>query len=383
MRTTPKVVGGLTEDCTEAAAALYGEICDEVVRVSGPEPAELTKLLENIFRSVNIALVNELSMLCERLGIDIWEVIDAASTKPFGFMRFEPGPGMGGHCLPVDPFYLAYKAREQDFYTEFIELAGKINQNQPHFCVERIEHALNDVSKPMRGSKILLLGVSYKAGVGDIRESPALKIIKMLQRPRGRGRLPRPPRPLAARVRARLRRVRRGNARRRPGLHRHRPPRGRPRPGRRRGAAGARLPRHHARQEREQRRETLMATAPRTSSASGVGVVGLGYWGPNIARNLDALEGCELAWCCDADEASRARYGAVYPDARFTADFDELLADESLDAVAITTPVPTHAELADPRPGGGQALLRREAARPGRGLGGAPGRSWPTSASWC
>jgi UDP-N-acetyl-D-glucosamine dehydrogenase len=180
VRTTPKVVGGLTDDCTKAAESLYGEICDTVVTVSGPEPAELTKLLENIFRSVNIALVNELSMLCERLGIDIWEVIDAASTKPFGFMRFEPGPGMGGHCLPVDPFYLAYKAREQDFYTEFIELAGKINQNQPHFCVERIEHALNDVSKPIRGSKILLLGVSYKAGVGDIRESPALKIIKLL-----------------------------------------------------------------------------------------------------------------------------------------------------------------------------------------------------------
>ncbi len=180
VRTTPKVVGGLTEACTEAAASLYGEICDEVVRVSGPEPAELTKLLENIFRSVNIALVNELSMLCERLGIDIWEVIDAASTKPFGFMRFEPGPGMGGHCLPVDPFYLAYKAREQDFYTEFIELAGKINQNQPHFCVERIERALNDVSRPVRGSKLLVLGVSYKAGVGDTRESPALKIIKLL-----------------------------------------------------------------------------------------------------------------------------------------------------------------------------------------------------------
>ncbi|MDP9189591.1 MAG: nucleotide sugar dehydrogenase [Actinomycetota bacterium] len=177
IRTTPKVVGGLTEECTERAAALYGEICDEVVRVSAPEPAELTKLLENIFRSVNIALVNEMAMLCERLDIDIWEVIDAAATKPFGFMRFEPGPGMGGHCLPVDPFYLAYKAREHDFYTEFIELAGKTNQNQPHWCVRRIEHALNDVGKPVKGSKLLLLGVSYKAGVGDTRESPALKII--------------------------------------------------------------------------------------------------------------------------------------------------------------------------------------------------------------
>ncbi|MDP9228608.1 MAG: nucleotide sugar dehydrogenase, partial [Actinomycetota bacterium] len=181
LRTTPKVVGGLTEACTERAAELYEEICDEVVRVSGPEPAELTKLLENIFRSVNIALVNELAMLCERLEIDIWEVIDAASTKPFGFMRFEPGPGMGGHCLPVDPFYLAYKAREHDFYTEFIELAGKINQNQPQWCVQRIEHALNDVSKAVRGSRVLMLGVSYKAGVGDMRESPALKIIRLLR----------------------------------------------------------------------------------------------------------------------------------------------------------------------------------------------------------
>ena len=153
VRTTPKVVGGLTDECTERAAALYGEICDEVVKVSGPEPAELTKLLENIFRSVNIALVNELAMLCERLEIDIWEVIDAASTKPFGFMRFEPGPGMGGHCLPVDPFYLSYKAREHDFYTEFIELAGKTNQNQPAWCVQRIERALNTVAKAVNGSK--------------------------------------------------------------------------------------------------------------------------------------------------------------------------------------------------------------------------------------
>ena len=179
VRTTPKVVGGITEECTERAAKLYGEICDTVVPVSGPEPAELSKLLENIFRSVNIAMVNEMAMLCERLGIDIWEVIDAAATKPFGFMRFDPGPGMGGHCLPIDPFYLAYKAREHDFYTEFIELAGKVNQNQPAWCVHRIERALNEVGKPVKGSRILLLGVSYKAGVGDIRESPALRIIRL------------------------------------------------------------------------------------------------------------------------------------------------------------------------------------------------------------
>ena len=181
VRTTPKLVGGLTERCAERARELYAEICDEVVVLSSPETAELAKLLENIFRSVNIALVNELAQLCDRLGIDVWEVVDAASTKPFGFMRFDPGPGMGGHCLPVDPFYLAFKAREHDFYPEFIELAGKINQSQPHFCVERIDRALNDVAKPVKGSRILVLGVGYKAGVGDTRESPAIKIIRGLQ----------------------------------------------------------------------------------------------------------------------------------------------------------------------------------------------------------
>ena len=180
IRTTPKVVGGLTSESTERAVALYREICDEVVAVSTPEAAELSKLLENVFRSVNIALVNELSILCDRMGIDVWEVIDAAATKPFGFMRFEPGPGMGGHCLPVDPFYLAFKAREYDFPAEFVELAGKVNQQQPRFCVERIVRALNDAGKPVRDSRVLLLGVSYKAGIGDLREAPAVKIAHLL-----------------------------------------------------------------------------------------------------------------------------------------------------------------------------------------------------------
>jgi UDP-N-acetyl-D-glucosamine dehydrogenase len=180
IRTTPKVVGGLTEACRDRAVELYSEICDQVVTVSTPEAAELSKLLENIFRSVNIALVNELAMLCDRMGIDVWEVVDAAATKPFGFMPFEPGPGMGGHCLPIDPFYLSFKAREYDFPTEFIELAGKINQHQPHFCVDRVVRALNDAGKPARGSQVLLLGVSYKAGVGDMREAPALKIARLL-----------------------------------------------------------------------------------------------------------------------------------------------------------------------------------------------------------
>ena len=181
VRTTPKVVGGLTDECRRRATELYGLICDEVVEVSSPEVAELTKLLENIFRSVNIALVNELAQLCDRIDIDVWEVVDAAGTKPFGFMRFDPGPGMGGHCLPIDPFYLAFKAREHDFYTEFVELAGKLNQAQPHFCVEKIERTLNDASKPVRGSRVLLLGVAYKGGVGDLREAPALKIIRLLR----------------------------------------------------------------------------------------------------------------------------------------------------------------------------------------------------------
>src|SRR3954449_11833510 len=182
LRTTPKVVGGLTPACTERAAEVYGRVCDHVVKVSTPEVAELSKLLENIFRSVNIALVNELALLADRMDIDIWEVIDAASTKPYGFTRFEPGPGMGGHCLPVDPFYLAWKAREYDLSTEFIELAGKVNQYMPYFCMDKIERALNDAHKPVRDARVLLLGVSYKAGVGDIRESPALKIIQLLRK---------------------------------------------------------------------------------------------------------------------------------------------------------------------------------------------------------
>ncbi len=180
LRNTPKVIGGITPACGDRAAELYGQICDHIVRVSTPEAAEMTKLLENIFRSVNIALVNELAILSEQMGIDIWEVVEAAATKPYGFMRFEPGPGMGGHCLPVDPFYLTWRAREFHLSTEFIELAGKINQQMPHHCVARIEQALNAHAKPVKGSRITILGVSYKGGVGDIRESPALRIIEAL-----------------------------------------------------------------------------------------------------------------------------------------------------------------------------------------------------------
>jgi len=178
---TPKLVGGLTPACTRRASDLYARVCQQPVPVSCPEVAEMAKLLENIFRSVNIALVNELAILAQRMNIDIWEVIDAAATKPYGFMRFDPGPGMGGHCLPVDPFYLTWRARQYHLSTEFIELAGKINQQMPDWCVARIQAALNDHAKPIRNSNILILGVSYKPGIGDTRESPALRIIQSLK----------------------------------------------------------------------------------------------------------------------------------------------------------------------------------------------------------
>src|SRR5947209_2485134 len=181
-KTTTKVVGGITPACAERAAELYERAIDTVHRVSTPEAAELTKLLENTFRAVNIALVNELAVLCARMGIDIWEVVDAAATKPFGFMRFSPGPGLGGHCIPVDPFYLTWKAREFGFHTEFIELAGKVNEEMPYFCRSLISQALNHGARlAMKGSKILVLGVSYKPDIGDLRESPALKLISLLQ----------------------------------------------------------------------------------------------------------------------------------------------------------------------------------------------------------
>jgi UDP-N-acetyl-D-glucosamine dehydrogenase len=180
MRTTPKLVGGYTDTCLARAVSLYEEVCDHVVPLSSLESAELSKLLENVFRSVNIALVNELAMLCDRMEIDVWEVVEAAATKPYGFMRFDPGPGMGGHCLPVDPFYLSWRAREYDTPTEFIELAGEVNQRMPYFCVEKLTRALNEHSKPVRGSRVTIVGVSYKAGVGDLRESPGLKIMQLL-----------------------------------------------------------------------------------------------------------------------------------------------------------------------------------------------------------
>jgi UDP-N-acetyl-D-glucosamine dehydrogenase len=180
-RTIPKVVGGVTPDCLELGALLYSQVIDRVVTVSSTRAAELVKLLENIYRSVNIALVNELKLLSDRMDIDIWEVIDAASTKPFGFTPFYPGPGLGGHCIPIDPYYLSWKAREYDFVTRFIQLAGEINTSMPHHVVERIGEALNERSKSIRGSRIALLGVAYKKDVDDVRESPAMEIMELLQ----------------------------------------------------------------------------------------------------------------------------------------------------------------------------------------------------------
>ncbi len=180
-RNTPKVVGGITEDCSDVASAWYAQALEKVVRVSSAEVAEMAKLLENTFRMINIGLVNELAIMCDRLKVDVWEVIDAAATKPFGFMKFTPGPGLGGHCIPIDPLYLSWKMRTLNYNARFIELASEINTNMPRYVVSRIQDALNRYKKPLNGSKILILGVSYKPNINDMRESPALDIIHLLR----------------------------------------------------------------------------------------------------------------------------------------------------------------------------------------------------------
>jgi UDP-N-acetyl-D-glucosamine dehydrogenase len=178
---TPKLVGGVTPECTELAAALYEKIVIKVVPVSSPRVAEMSKLLENIFRNVNIALVNELTMLCDRMGINAWEVVEGAATKPFGFMSFQPGPGVGGHCIPVDPVYLAWKAKEYDFYTNFITLAAEVNANMPHFVVQKLIRLLAARGGRILGSRVLVLGVAFKRNVDDARNSPALKLLEILR----------------------------------------------------------------------------------------------------------------------------------------------------------------------------------------------------------
>jgi len=180
-RDIPKVVGGLSRKASELACSLYGAIFNRMIPVSSPAAAEMTKLLENIYRCVNIAMINELKLLCLRMGLDIWEVIEAASSKPFGFQPFYPGPGLGGHCIPIDPFYLSWKAKEWDFHTRFIELAGEINSSMPYHVVESVASALNREKKTLNGASVLVLGVAYKKDIDDLRESPALTIIELLQ----------------------------------------------------------------------------------------------------------------------------------------------------------------------------------------------------------
>jgi UDP-N-acetyl-D-glucosamine dehydrogenase len=180
-KNTPKVVGGITPACTEIAAALYSSVIDNVVPVSTTESAELVKLLENTFRSVNIGLVNEMAIVCDKLGVDVWEVINAAATKPFGFMKFTPGPGIGGHCIPLDPHYLAWKMRTLNYKTRFIDLASEINSQMPAYVMEKVAQALNDERKPVNGSRVLIIGVAYKPNIDDIRESPALDVIRLLE----------------------------------------------------------------------------------------------------------------------------------------------------------------------------------------------------------
>jgi UDP-N-acetyl-D-glucosamine dehydrogenase len=180
-RNTPKVVGGITPACVDVATALYESCIDTVVPVSSPEAAELVKLLENTFRAVNIGLVNEIAIVCDKLGVNVWEVIDAAATKPFGFMKFTPGPGIGGHCIPLDPHYLAWKMRTLNYKTRFIDLASEINSHMPEYVVQKVADALNDVRKAVRGSRVLVLGVAYKRDIDDVRESPALDVIRLLE----------------------------------------------------------------------------------------------------------------------------------------------------------------------------------------------------------
>jgi UDP-N-acetyl-D-glucosamine dehydrogenase len=180
-KNTPKVIGGMTEKCTEVSTAWYSMALDTVVPVSSTEVAEMAKLLENTFRMINIGFVNELTLMCDRLGVDVWEVIDAAATKPFGFMRFNPGPGLGGHCIPIDPMYLSWKMRSLNYTARFIELASEINTNMPRFVIGRVQDGLNEHAKPMKGSKVLVLGVAYKPDIDDLRESPAIDVIRLLQ----------------------------------------------------------------------------------------------------------------------------------------------------------------------------------------------------------
>ena len=372
--TTPKVIGGLTPACTRRAMEVYGLACETLVPVGSPEVAELTKLLENIFRSVNIALVNELAMLCDRMGIDVWDVIEAAATKPFGFMPFRPGPGLGGHCIPIDPFYLTWKAREFDLHTEFIELAGKVNSQMPQFCVAKVGRALNSQRKALNGSRVLVVGRGLQGERQRHAREPGAEGDRAAARRRRAGRVPRPPRRRAAAAGPGERAARRRDDRRlRRGGGGDGPRGGRLGDGRPRRGAG----RRPAQRGPGRQREGVEAVT------ISVGVVGMNYWGPNLARNFARIEGCRLAWVCDRDEAVLDRHRSAYPDSRFTSRYEDLLEDAALDAVVIATPVPTHAPLARLALEAGHGRLRREAPRADRAARRTTWSPWPTRASGC
>ena len=337
-----------------------------LVPVSTPEVAEMTKLLENIFRSVNIALMNELAMLCDRMKIDVWEVIDAAATKPFGFMKFQPGPGLGGHCIPVDPFYLSWKAREFDFWTEFIELAGKVNENMPYFCVEKLHHALNTrQQEPQRragaGARRRLQGRHRRpARVAGAQGHPQPAVATAPRSPITIRTCPSSPS---------------SASRRSTWTATGRWPATTPSPSSpptpsidyravvEHAAARPRLPQRDRRHpERRQRLETLTGRHARDDKVR-VGVVGLGYWGPNLARNFDRLPDAELAYCCDLDEANLAKARSLYPNAVVTDDLERCSPTTS--STPSSSPPPcrrTTRSASAPR--GRQARLHREAHRP-------------------
>ena len=334
-KTTPKVVGGLTPACTAAAAAVYRTAVDTVHEVSAPESAELTKLLENIYRSVNIALVNELAQLCDRMGIDVWEVVDAAATKPFGFQSFQPGPGLGGHCIPLDPYYLSWKAREYDFSARFIELAGEVNNNMPYFCRSVISQALNHgLQRSVSGREDLdprrRVQGRHRRHARDARREAD----RAAEDRRRRRQLPRPARP----------RVRRDDliAPRAGGLRlrrdRHRALGDRLRRRRRARQGRRRLPQRHARPRGKWEGVEALSDPVRIAQ------VGLGPWGANLVRNVDVL--ADLVWICDASEERREQFTRRFPNSLATGSFDEVLADPEVEAVVIATPVPTHYELA-------------------------------------
>ena len=338
-RTCRRWSGASTRGRPRRRPRSIGSAIDNIYRVSSPEAAELTKLLENIFRSVNIALVNELAQLCDRMGIDVWEVVEAAATKPFGFMSFQPGPGLGGHCIPVDPFYLTWKAREFGFYTEFIELAGKVNESMPYFCRSVVSQALNHArQRSLKGSKILVLGVAYKPGISDTRESPAIKLIALLENA-GADVAYHDPHVPSFTENGISHELRRRSSR-----------------ARTTASSWSRTTRRSTTTGSSTSR-VLVVDLRNATGANGkrvgqglealtvrIGQAGLGEWGKNLARNFADL--AELTWLDRPGRRQGRRVPARYPQARWADSFDEMLADTALDAVVIATPVPTHYELA-------------------------------------